>query len=149
MHPILIAAAAVAAGGAYWLYDKNKKYQVPGQTPGATQGVVSELTKGRSYTVVIAVNQNIDDDPRWASFEGASSASATSDKVKLLISSTFEQSGCKMLSQPMPRSEVEMSNLLSGKPSQWVFNMQWQMDDKYISRKIDWIDNALFVLLPT
>jgi hypothetical protein len=140
MHPLALALTAAAVGGGLYLYGKSKEQQAQ----ALPTAIVSKLTKGKKYAVLAVITKNITDDPRW------NGAGATNEqKIQNLIASTFEQSGCLMLSRPAIRDEVEMQKANAGEPSTWVFNMQWMLDATYIERVIPWLSNALFIQLPT
>jgi hypothetical protein len=135
MTPLHLLGIAAAAGAGWWLYEnKFKKAALPGQAPGQMPGMVSELTQGRSYTVMAVLNKTINtNDPVTAS---------------AVLRSSFEQWGAKVLSQPTVRDADEMKKFLGGEPSTWVFSMQWTRSEKYIPANPQWLSGASFILLP-
>ena len=135
MNPVQVVFAAIAAYGGYQLFKKFWPSALPGQAPGLMPGIVSELTQGRSYTVMAVLNKTINtNDPVTASS---------------VLRSSFEQWGAKVLSQPTVRDADEMKKFLGGDPSTWVFTMQWTKKEKYIPAAPQWLSGATFVLMPT
>ncbi len=145
MGPLGLLGIAAAGGVAYYLYQKNKEYVAPGQAPGQMPGIVSELTQGRSYTVLAVVTKDIEKDPRWS--DGLGNLSPQ-DKVKSLLGATFALAGFKMLSQPTIRNADELGKMNAGEPSTWVFNAQWLRTEKFVNQTPSWLAGATFVLLP-
>lgn len=134
MTPVAMLAIAAVAGGALYLYKKNETKSLPGQAPGQMPGIVSELTQGRSYTVMAVLNRSINTND-------AATASA-------VLKSSFEQWGAKVLSQPTVRDANEMSKFLAGEPATFIFNMQWLRPEKYIPAAPQWLSGATFILMP-
>ena len=137
MNPLALVGLAAAAGVGLWYYKKNDTTpSVPGQAQGAPTGMVNELTQGKTYAVMVVVA------PPEA---GKGIPPAT---VAETIRSFFESQGAKVLMPPTLRDQTENQNFLTGKPSTWVFNMQWASPEKYITGSAPWLLNAAFVYLP-
>ena len=95
---------------------------VPGQVEGGTPGLVDALTQGNSYSILATFDPTKGD--AAVMLQGKSGDDAKNAAI-FYLKTWFSQCGFKVTSDPVIRSNQDMSQFLAGQVSQWVIMAQW------------------------